>query len=103
MKYIFYAGIVFGLIYAGVKYFAGDGPSKPVTETVSKLRQSKIKALAAKSVSELIQVKSAVQNFRVTEGRLPKSLGELKDKGYVGTIPGDLSYDPATGDVSENP
>lgn len=103
MKYIFYAVVVFGLIYAGIKHFAGSGPSKPVTETVGKLRQTQIKAMSAKHASDFIQVNRAVQNFRVTEGRLPKSLQELKDKGYVGKIPGGLSYDPATGDVSESP
>ena len=103
MKYIFYAGVIFGLIFVGIKHFAGSGPSKPVTETVGKLRRTEIKAMAAKNISELAQVKSALQNFRVTEGRLPKSLEELKDKGYVGKVPGGLLYDPATGVVSEGP
>lgn len=102
MKYLIYVAVAIGLIYVGIKYFAGSGPSTQVTETVGKLKQSEVKALSAKSASHLIQMRAAVQNFRVTEGRLPSSLQELKEYDYIGSVPRGLSYDSSTGDISES-
>ena len=42
----------------------------------------------------------AVDRFKASEDRLPVSFQELKDKGYIESVPGDLAYDPETGVVS---
>jgi len=58
----------------------------------------------SKKVAGLTQVQTAVRQFQAGEGRLPASLNEVIQKGYLAGIPKlppnmRLEYDPRTGAV----
>lgn len=61
------------------------------------------KARDASALAAQVQLQSVVRSFEAAEGRLPKSLDELKEKSYVDRIPAGLDYDAASGTVSLAP
>jgi hypothetical protein len=58
------------------------------------------RARAAMAVAKLPELKSAVQQFLASKGRLPASLDEVKEAGFIQDVPTGVSYDPATGSVT---
>lgn len=66
---------------------------------VAKGQQSAIKSI------DTAQLKQAIQNFQISEDRLPASLDELVAKGHLRQIPPapngmKIQYDPKTGAVT---
>jgi hypothetical protein len=80
---------------------SGNPVSAPVDYlgAVAKGQQSAIKTI------DTAQLKQAIQNFQITEERLPASLDELVSKGYLRQIPAapygmKIQYDAKTGRVA---
>ena len=73
-------------------------PEGPSGQNTAKIAVSKANRIQAKA--QLGGVSSAVNLFKVQEGRLPNSLQELADKEFLDRVPNGLDYDPETGEVS---
>ncbi len=86
---------------AGIYFFAKHyaGPDETTVEIAQNMKGKIDKSERVVLEVKLREVKSSVQSFRGSEGRLPDSLQELVDKGYIGRIPEGISYDPESGKV----
>jgi len=101
LAYIFVVMIVSFLTCAcGKKEEAKQSPApkgEGYLRTVSKAPKR------AEQTLELARVGEAIKLFEANEGRLPKSLTELVEKGYLESLPkweGEtLAYDPKTGEL----
>jgi len=58
------------------------------------------KAQNAVAIADLSSLKNVIETYKAAKGKLPASLDQLKDEGYIDRVPGGVSYDPATGAVS---
>lgn len=58
------------------------------------------KAKDARDVADLAVLKGVIQNFQAEKERLPVSLDELKELGYINQVPVNVVYDPASGALS---
>jgi hypothetical protein len=63
------------------------------------LKSSEEKADEAKDTANLAIVRSAITQFRGSQGRYPDSLQELISKGYVDRVPQGIIYDKETGEA----
>ena len=95
------------LLGAGVFFFFKScirpAPVQEITDTAAKMDRARASAEEKARVSDRGVYQRAVDNFKTNEDRLPESFQEMKDKGYIGDVPSDLSYDPETGVVSSKP
>ena len=46
-----------------------------------------------------VQLKATIETFHDEKQRWPNSLEELRTAGLIETVPADVDYDPATGEV----
>jgi hypothetical protein len=63
------------------------------------LKNDELKAQAAVAGAQLEGVKSAVEKYRSDKGSLPPTLQDLVPN-YIDHIPGGITYDPSSGNVS---
>ncbi len=86
---------------AGIYFFAKHyaGPDETTVEIARNMKSNIDKADRVALEVNLREVKSSVQSFRGSEGRLPDSLQELVDKGYIGRVLEGISYDSESGKV----
>ena len=63
------------------------------------LKNDEIKAQAAAAGAQLDVVKSGVEKYHSDKGSFPAALQDLVPN-YIDHIPGGITYDPATGNVS---
>jgi competence protein ComGC len=75
----------------------GEGPQSPTAANAPALVE---KARGAANAAEISNLMRTIQNFKTEHERLPQSLQELVDKGYLDRVPHDVAYDPATGQLS---
>jgi hypothetical protein len=57
------------------------------------------KARDAMAQAGIATLKPAIDNFHTLKQRWPESLDELKSSGLVESVPPNVDYDPATGEV----
>ena len=88
-------------VFLYLKACVKAGPMEGFSQPVAKMEEGRKSAERKAEAADLTEYQSAVDRFKTTEERLPLSFQEMKDKGYIADIPGDLSYDPATGVVSK--
>lgn len=74
-------------------------PDNTVTQYTENLKTSRDKADEAKDIANTAIVKSAIDQFRGTQGRYPDNLEELVTKGFISKVPQGIQYDKATGEV----
>jgi competence protein ComGC len=104
-------GFVALLLVLGVAGYlmVGRGPGAAGATAASQLDQAaqakgmEDKARNAMGQADLAQLRTQITAFQAAKGRKPASLDELKDAGFIGSIPAGVSYDPATGDVTPGP
>jgi hypothetical protein len=77
-------------------------PGQPGPSAVQ-ARHIEDKARDTVDMANVLQTQNAVDGFNASKGRLPATLDELKDEGFVQNVPPGLAYDPATGKVSKAP
>ncbi|MCM8803898.1 MAG: hypothetical protein NC833_01425 [Candidatus Omnitrophica bacterium] len=58
-----------------------------------------------KAMDDILYLKNKINTFKIQEGRYPKSLEELVEKGYIEKLPSppeeiEFIYDPKTGSIS---
>lgn len=58
----------------------------------------------AKAMEDILYLKNKINTFQIQEGRYPKSLDELVEKGYIEKLPSppkgmQFVYDPKTGKI----
>lgn len=109
MKKLLVVIILAGLAYGGymlmVKFkdsSMGEGVRDMAGGQLQRGRQA---VDTAKDVAGEVAVKAvrrAVQGFKDQFGKYPDSLQDLVDKGLITELPGGLSYNPETGEVSRN-
>lgn len=78
----------------------GQNPLNAPTDYLGALNKSKKKA---ERTAVIVQTESAIEQFKAGEGRIPESLQELVDNGYLTALPKapykeKTSYDPKTGE-----
>lgn len=59
----------------------------------------------AKAMDDILYLKNKINTFHIQEGRYPKSLEELVEKGYIEKLPSppegmQFVYDSKTGDIT---
>lgn len=102
MKKILFFGVLAAAsygIYRSLETYATPVATAPATQ----LKEGKAAEDMARRVTGQATVESvqrAVNGFRDANGRFPSSLQELVDKGLLESVPGGVTYDPATGTVS---
>jgi hypothetical protein len=104
MKKLLILAIFGGIAYGGytmmnVLFEGGKGAMNPAVQ-LTKGQEAVNAARRAMGKDVVDSVQRAVNAFHDTEGRFPTSLQELVDKKYIETVPGGVTYDPATGTVS---
>jgi competence protein ComGC len=67
--------------------------------SASQAAEMEDKARAAVALSGRESLKAAIENFHTMKQRYPESLEELKTSGLVDSVPANVDYDPATGEV----
>ncbi|MBL6764628.1 MAG: hypothetical protein ISQ14_06710 [Verrucomicrobiae bacterium] len=83
----------------------GTNPVNAPTDYLGAVAKGKKKS---ESTLGALQVAPVIQQFEAAEGRFPKSLQEMVDKGYLSALPEapqgmKASYDPQTGAFSFTP
>lgn len=82
------------------KYAPKEKEKNAAVEYVNNLKTSQDKAVEAKDTVNLTMLRSAITQFRGSQGRYPDSLQELVEKGFLSRIPsGDFKYDKNTGEI----
>lgn len=74
----------------------GAGPDAGTPQNAPQLIQKAEAAVDKADLGSLVRVISA---FQSEKERLPTSLEELKELGYIDRVPDGVIYDPATGQV----
>ncbi len=107
MKALGLVGLLVVLGIAGWIMVGQGGPSAALGggELAEASRAQAMEQSARNAVAEadLANLKTAVSAFQAAQGRLPGSLDELKDGGYIQSVPAGVRYDPATGAVTAVP
>lgn len=75
----------------------GAGPDAPTAQNAPQIIEKAEVAVAKADLGSLVRVISA---FQSEKERLPASLDELKELGYIDRVPDGVAYDPATGQVT---
>jgi hypothetical protein len=78
----------------------GAGTHEPNAGTPQNAQNLIEKAHNAVNIADLSSLKSVIDTYKAAKGKLPDSLQQLKDEGYIDRVPGGVTYDPATGAVS---
>jgi competence protein ComGC len=82
----------------------GAGTNEPTAGTPQNAQNLIQKADQAVEVADLSSLRSVIETYKAAkEGKLPASLEQLKEEGYIDRVPGGVTYDPATGAVSPAP
>ena len=106
MKKLLFIAILLAICY-GIYAWLENQSGGAVTKTMQQAAGGQLVqgARAIESAREKVgqanveTVKAAVNRFKAEQGRLPSSLQEMVDKGYLDSVPGGLTYDSATGEV----
>jgi hypothetical protein len=78
----------------------GAGTHEPNAPTPQNAHNLIEKAQNAVAVADLSSLKNVIDTYKAAKGKLPESLQQLKDEGYIDRVPGGVNYDPATGAVT---
>jgi hypothetical protein len=97
--------IIIALIAVLIAWFAytqikdQKKPDNTATKYAEGLKSSEEKAKDAADTANLAIIRSAITQFRGSQGRYPDSLQELISKGYIDRVPDSIIYDKETGEV----
>lgn len=83
--------------YMMMKQTQAAGPEGTPSVDRAKMMEDKARAAVAQAGDN--GLKAAIDNFKSDKQRWPDSLDELKTAGFIESVPGDMDYDPATGEV----
>lgn len=86
--------------YKVLKEGASKKPDNAATQYADTLKKDREKAQDAADMAKLEVVRGAITSFNSAQNRLPSSLAELVEKGYLESVPSRMNYDPSTGQVS---
>lgn len=95
-------GLILLLIAMAVSGYLmiGAGTHEPNAPTPQNAQNLIEKAHNAVAIADLSSLKSVIDTYKAAKGKLPDSLQQLKDEGYIDRVPGGVNYDPATGAVT---
>ena len=101
MKNLVIAVIIALIAWLAYSQFKGQNKpeNSPVVKYAEGLKSSEDKAVEAKGTANLAIIRSAIAQFRGSQGRYPESLQELQEKGYLDRVPDGISYDKGTGEA----
>jgi predicted negative regulator of RcsB-dependent stress response len=97
--------LIIAVIVALLAWFAwsslkeGKKSDNAIVKYGEGLKSSEEKAKEAAATADLAIIRSAIIQFKGSQGRYPDSLEELKTKGYIDRVPEGVSYDGGTGEV----
>ena len=100
MKNLAIAAVIGLLIWAAISFFKTEKkPDNALIKYTEGLKSSEEKAAEAKDIANLAIIRSAISQFRGSEGRYPDSLQELVSKNFMDRVPQGINYDKETGTV----
>ena len=100
MKAILLMTVLAGGVFLYLKSCVEPRPIEGLSDPLVKMEEARKVAERKAGTADLAVYQAAVDQFKASEDRLPESFQELKEKGYISDIPGDLKYDAETGSVS---
>jgi hypothetical protein len=102
MRNLIIAVIIALIAWLAYSQFKGQNKpeNSPIVKYAEGLKSSEDKAAGAKDTANLAIIRSAISQFRGSQGRYPDSLQELVSKGYMDRVPDGISYDKESGEVN---